>query len=112
MTVFTMRLSTCPADATDEQLSGYIAPLTQVCSLNRHARNWGPLRLAKWANDWSLRAHYVDAHWVRVEARAEDVAALFGELGEEPPALQPSTRYLVEAEVRTRGADHFRSPVR
>jgi hypothetical protein len=112
MTLFTMRLSSCPVDATDEQLSSYIAPLTQVCSLNRHARKWGPFRLARWATEWSLRTHYVDAHWLRVEARAEDVAAFFSVLGEDPPALEPTTRYLVEAEVRMQGVENFRSPVR
>jgi hypothetical protein len=98
MTSFTMRLSTCPVDASDEQLSSYIAPLKQVCSLNHHARKWGALRLAQWANDRSFRTHFVDACGVRVEAPATGIAAFFGELGEAPPALEPTTRYLIEAE--------------
>jgi len=98
MTFYSMDLFECPADATGDQLRNLGAGLTEVCSLSHHARDWGPYRLARWAEGRSMRDHWVDGAWVRVEASPEDVRAFFRELGEPPPPLHPDRRYLIQAE--------------
>lgn len=98
MTYYSMRLAECPPETTDGQLSNLRAPLHQLDSLNHHAADWGTYRLRQWATDRSLRVHYVDNCWLRVEASAGDVLAFYAELGDLAPTVSPSARYIIEAE--------------
>ncbi len=105
MTSMSLFVLEYPVVRTAAELEAAVLDNPVFQSLSSHARECGPYRLQRWANEHGLDIFYVDNCWVRVPVKGSELRLLFSEVLDPEHAhpdlgskIVDGDSYLVESE--------------